>query len=288
MIRQFLAVAACLWLAACSGSSADDREWPAASPALWELTDAKGEQGWLFGTVHALPESVKWQSAAVSTALDKSDLLVVEIANLGDSHTAASIFQKRSTTLDLPPLTQRVPAKDRELIRELLVRASMDEADFTDVETWGAALMLAEATRKFSTEHGVDRALLRGADNVAGLEAYEIQFSLFDGLADDDQAYLLVAIAEEVSKSDQADHIAAWLTGDVAVLEHSAMEGMLANAELRETLLTARNRAWSARIALLLKEGERPFVAVGAAHMFGESGLPALLAARGYRVERIQ
>jgi len=53
-------------------------------------------------------------------------------------------------------------------------------------------------------------------------------------------------------------------------------------------LFTGRNRAWSGRIAAMMEQGARPFVAVGAAHMAGPEGLPALLLAKGYRVARVQ
>jgi len=74
----------------------------------------------------------------------------------------------------------------------------------------------------------------------------------------------------------------------LATLEREMAGGILADPELRQALLTARNRAWTERVAALLAQGRRPLVAVGAAHMLGSEGLPALLAARGYTVRRIQ
>jgi uncharacterized protein len=52
-------------------------------------------------------------------------------------------------------------------------------------------------------------------------------------------------------------------------------------------MLDDRNPALADGIAALHESGKRVFAAVGSLHMIGPLGLPALMAQRGYRVERI-
>jgi len=111
---------------------------------------------------------------------------------------------------------------------------------------------------------------------------------VFDRLPQPEQADLLVATARDAATDVEDREAIAWLTGDIATLECAAASGVLADPELREALQLARNRAWDKRIERLLANGEKPFVAVGAAHMFGQEGLPALLAAHGYEVRRVE
>ena len=63
---------------------------------------------------------------------------------------------------------------------------------------------------------------------------------------------------------------------------------ILADPELAQVLLYDRNRSWAAQIENLLSASERPLIAVGAGHLLGERGLPALLESRGYTVSRLE
>lgn len=285
MIRALAALAAILWLAACGESA---RDWPEPSPALWEVSGPEGQKGWLFGTIHALPDGVEWRTPRLDTVLADTGVLVVEVSNLGDAQAASQAFTAFAASRGLPPLLERVAPADRPALAAAIERANLDESDFAATDSWAAALLIANASRSGDSGKGVDRALLsRGLEAIA-LESYPAQFSIFDRLAAEDQAVLLVETAKSSGSRAELELVEAWLAGDTARIERETRSGFLADPELRQALLVDRNRAWVERIAPLVTQGRRPLVAVGTAHLLGPDGLAALLAERGFEVRRIQ
>jgi uncharacterized protein YbaP (TraB family) len=93
--------------------------------------------------------------------------------------------------------------------------------------------------------------------------------------------------AEEVSEL-----MSAWKAGDVPAIQRSVtreLEDLPAPAAeaLRERLYERRNHGMAAKVSGMLA-GDRPhFVAVGAGHLIGPSGLPELLRQQGYEVRRL-
>lgn len=288
MIRRLLPLFAALCLAACQGSSSQD--WPAPSPALWEVRGPDDVlEGWLFGTVHALPDGVEWRTPLLDDAVSKADLLVVEVANLDDRKAANASFMRFAKASGLPPLKDRVQQEDRRALTRLMRASDARDGDFAQYDSWAAALMLANAAQADKEpENGVDRWLLKRKIKTVGLEGFEQQFSIFDQLSQPEQVALLMGVAEEAQDKDGGGNLRAWLTGDVDALKAQTSQGILANPALRQKLLIDRNERWAGLISDWLNNDHAVLVAVGAAHMLGDEGLPALLRQRGYSVNRIQ
>jgi hypothetical protein len=281
-----LALVAALALAACTGQP--ERDWPEPSPALWELSGRNGEKAWLFGTIHALPDGAEWRTPAFERAFAEADLVMVEIGDLDDSSAGARAFDTVAESAGLPALSARLAPADRPALVALMKQAGMDDADFRVTETWAAALLLANAVRDSETANGVDRDLIDEGKPVEALETFAGQFARFDALDETAQRELLAAVARDALLDKTEQRVGAWLTGDLAGIESEIEDAFIGQPALRETLLVDRNRLFAARIAKTVEERRAPFVAVGAGHMLGPDGLPALLAARGYTVRRIQ
>jgi uncharacterized protein YbaP (TraB family) len=278
---------AALLLAACASHPQP------AKPALWRVDGPHGERGFLFGTIHALKRPALWRWGKVDAALRGSDRIVVEVGDLADQAALRRTFAELSRSPGLPPLSARVPPALRPRLAQALREAGASEASFADVETWAAALSLARAGEGADdAANGIDRAVLAAADGrpVVELEGMVGQLRIFDRLPDKERTDLLVAVLRDAGTidSESGDLAEAWRKGDMRRIEGETRKGLLADPELRQVLFTARNRAWSDKLAAMLASGEHPFVAVGAAHMAGPEGLPAMLAAKGFRVTRVQ
>lgn len=296
MIKQIVAsllFGLCVVLAGCSDAATKPAsDPPPPDPAVFAITDADGTvKGWLFGTIHALPEGTRWRSAAIGQIAQIADSLVVEVADLENAAALASVFSDLGTTPGLPPLAERVPDAQRQRLAELANAAGLGQARQQRTESWAAALMLAQVSADGDSANGVDRALIRDFTGrpVHELEGARMQLAIFDALPEDAQRALLIAVIEASKPGrNKAERLrSAWLTGDLAVIEAASQQGMMADTRLRKALMIERNRRWLARIEAELQPPTRPLIAVGAAHLVGPQGLIFLLEERGYGVSRL-
>lgn len=263
-------------------------------PALWLVEGPSGQKAWLFGTIHALPDPVEWRSQPIEQALEQSDRLVLEVAGINDDAKTARTFASLAASPGLPPLDQRLPVDLRDDLATVLRSGGIKPGSLDQYETWAAALMLQQAVAgagQSDSGNGIDRALAKGyAKPIDEFEGAALQLGIFDRLPESAQRTLLAA-ALEGQESYQADTrrlAQAWAHAELDLIERETDQELLRDPILREALLVGRNRAWVSRLDAILKGGAHPFVAVGTAHLVGKDGLPAMLAARGYRVTRLQ
>lgn len=291
MIRALLAILLMIGAAACKERAAAPPVSP-PSPALWMVEDARGDvRGWLFGTIHALPDDSPWTTPQLEAAIREAGVLVVEVRDL-DAERTAAIFNRMARDEPAPPLAERLDPADRRRFSDLLARERLSSAGLDSLETWAAALALARLGETARVSNGVDAALLArfAGRPVVELEGAADQLAIFDALPERDQRRLLASVLAEQAdpETESGDLAALWLAGDLAGLEGATRRGLLADPALYRALSAARNADWVSALVPMIERGTRPLVAVGAAHMLGPEGLPAILTAQGYRVRRLQ
>lgn len=283
-----------LLLSACEAEPEKASLTPA--PALWSI-EKDGQKGWLFGTVHLLPEGTEWQSPAIAAAIDESGLLVLEATGLDNQRRTSQIFERMAKSPDLLPLAQRLPPSRQEALDRLLTRLHMNEAAMGAYESWAAALLLSSGIQqdlKLAAGEGIDRQLnrefLEAGKAVAGLETVEQQLGIFDTLPQAAQQRLLLQVVDEAAGADgrYRQLLDAWLRGDMDRIGQEFLTEFGKTPELITPLLIERNRSWARQISALMRRADTPFIAVGAGHLAGPRSLQIMLAAQGFRVRRVQ
>jgi uncharacterized protein YbaP (TraB family) len=281
---------ALLLVAACG--SAPSAIEQGGGPALWRVQ--KGDlDGWLFGTVHALPDGVAWQTPRIDAAIDKADRLVLEVGNLNDQVAVTTTFERLGRSPSLPPIAERIAPDERSALDQLTAKGTVQPERLRPYESWAAAMLLSaniQQTLNVSEANGVEPALtarFRAAGKtIEGLETVEAQFSAFDTLPEAAQRRMLgETIADADEMRPMFDGIVkAWMKGDIDAIARADSGRHKPDPVVEAAVLIARNKAWVKKIETM---HGHPFIAVGTAHLAGTDNLIALLRAQGFTVTRL-
>jgi uncharacterized protein YbaP (TraB family) len=272
---------------------------PAASGPLfcWQA-EREGATLHLLGSIHAGRESWYPLDERLEEAFAAADTIACEI----DLTDPALIGQASALTMSegmYPPdekLTDHISAetwRKLQALEGLPVPAAMLER----MRPGLAATMIAQSTLArmgLDLQQGVDLTLLRRAADagrpIVSLETPAEQVALIFG-PDAVIDTLLLEEALDETPEDMQDLldtlVEAWRAGDPEAMEAAYRAEWRDDERMQrfhEELLVKRNERMAARLA-----GARGhwFVVVGALHLCGEEGVPALLAERGWQVSQL-
>jgi uncharacterized protein YbaP (TraB family) len=263
-----------------------------ATPALWHVTGKAGE-AWLFGSIHVLPPGIDWRTQPVMDALARADVFVFELPVSGESMTRmAGLVVSHGY---LPPgesLRAKLSADEQADFDAALAAAGLKPEQVDRARPWLADLQItfAQLARsRYSMDNGVDAQLQRqfAGKEQRYLETVDQQFAL---LVPEDVALeldMFRSSLKDLAKPQEAigELVQAWSAGDAAAIDELMNEGLDKFPDARKALLDDRNARWVPQIEAMLKEKHHFFITVGAGHLAGPGGVPALLRKAGYRVE---
>ena len=268
---------------------------PAAGPALWEVAD-EDTTVLMLGTLHALPDGVRWLHGPLADAAGGADELVLEIPPGSDGRDSAAAFQ--TLALRAPdPIRARVPAALRDELKASADAAGLTMVQLDHMDDWAAAVLLSGASataaglkRSNGVEEVLTRAFQRTGRPVSGLETPAVQFALFDRLPPASQRRYLADVLRDGGSENArlAGAVDDWASGDAAALGRLVNGELAGNPPLRAALLVRRNEAWAEWVRGRLDRPGIVLLAVGAGHLAGADSLQSKLAALGLTVRRIQ
>ncbi len=267
-----------------------------ADPELW-VAKAPSATVYLFGTIHILPaaNSGAWFGPAIRAALDASSELWTE-ADVGSLTTSVRAIRQYGLDPGSNPVTLLPPAY-RERFQHEVAEGGIPAMLVAHARPWLAELLLNGAAMQKSGPMalGADATLLAYAHAHHMLTpTFETLDSQFAMLADMPQALQLASLEEQIDEFDRtgpifAQLLAAWRSGDDHTLDVLTNQQMRAHSEAVWTeLILRRNERFAQKIGDRLQGTGTAFVAVGAAHLCGSVGVPALLRNAGFTVTRLQ
>ena len=300
----------CLFLGWSTSGCGPARRAPAPPPAaaaprstalLWQVEHA-GNVSYLFGTIHLNVDVDAVLGTAGRAALDRSRVLYVEM-DLSDAQRTRSLGAAAVQAGLLPPgeslrgmLSPALWAQLQQLL------PGSPPATLERLRPWLAALSVIQviAARSHATPASqgaafppmdvtlVARARAHGIP-ILELDSMQQQLEAFTAMPRDQALAMLRELLEAPETAGRELHaiVDAYDSAD-AEQRLTALVGEMARRTpvFTEYLLFRRNQRWADALDGSLRAGG-VFVAVGAGHLVGPRGLPALLARRGFRVQRV-
>jgi len=259
---------------------------------LWEIGRQGQPASYLFGTIHSEDPAVLALPAPVRQAFEASQRLVLEVLLDLD----AMLYSSQAMLLGEGRLLSEITGKALfEQASKAIQTRGIPEVVLDHMKPWAAAVTLSMPAPE--TGEVLDMALyqqaLQAGKPVFGLESIHEQLAVFDDMPEREQLILLRDAVENFPEIDamHRELLEAWKQRDLGTLMAINSAAMQAGdsqlaAEFQERLITRRNRLMAERLQTYLQEGNA-FVAVGALHLPGETGLLNLLGQRGYTIRLI-
>ncbi len=290
MRRYLKAVLAGLLAVASSASLAH------GEPAMWKASDADSDI-WLFGSIHVLDAETRWRTPAFEAAFREADYFYYEALTTPDVEARVQkLVMQLGVNSPGERLTAQLSQSDIALLRAVSGSFGLNVGQLEAMRPWLASITLSTLALQangYNQESGIERVLQPQTPDVAErfFETAEQQLRLFADLPAPIEAAMLSATLRQLHDEPEiiSDMIEFWRSGDTDALDKLLNDSMRdEHFDVHHALIVRRNEAWLEELVSFMAGDEEAMIIVGAGHLVGDQGLPVMLKARGFRVERIQ
>lgn len=266
-------------------------------PVTMWLAEGASNRVYILGSIHLLRRDDHPLPTVMEAAYEDAEALIMEV-DMDDLDAAAM----QASTIRLGVI------HDDRTLKDFLGNARYEEAAaaaremdipfemLNKAEPWYAAItieQLALTRIGFNPLYGIEMHMAMKATqdgkNIAGFETIDEQLEFLDGLSIEAQNDLLMQTLAESNNIEALmdDIIRAWRAGDIEYLEANILDDMAKYPELFNVIVVDRNRRWVDAIEALLDDDDDYLIVVGALHLVGDVGVPALLSKRGVRIGQL-
>jgi uncharacterized protein len=276
-----------------------------ADGVFWRIDKPGLEPSYLYGTIHSTDESALALARRATERIGGAKVVATELggpmdatekANAGALMLAKALDREHDTFED-------APQADRAEIEKLLAAQGFPSEFAHHLKLWFLAVLTAipqcEAARQALDLPEVDQLIAQSAKasgvKVVGLETLGEQLDAISAMRPHVAAVLLALAARDPGMNDDVyvtmlrlyrESRPAEILPISDALGDMSEDERAAEDEFTRLLLVGRNATMAERIAPLLKDGAA-FIAVGALHLTGKTGLIERLRDEGYTVTKV-
>ena len=263
---------------------------------LWRVSK-DGRRSWLYGTLHVARKPWMFPGPQVREAIQSANKVALELDMLDPE------IQRRLMTVLAVPQGQKPlsVALQRRLRRQTEAACAGRELDALKPEMQVVTLTVMVGRRAgLEPGYGIDGFLAGYARQVkkpvVSLETPEDQIGLLLQPTPAETETFVGHALDELESGRALPTLRrlaeAWARSDFNELSSYADWCHCVDSDedkrLMRRLINERNVAMATQLQTRHDAGEQVFMAVGALHMIGDEGLPALLRARGFEVQRVE
>jgi uncharacterized protein YbaP (TraB family) len=262
---------------------------------LWRISgNGLKAPSYVFGTIHIYCNHEQIGKPSIKSAIDSSDMVAMEL-DLNDLNTLLAIYKSFSKQTGKSLKAMLKPAEYLLVDSVCMALTGSSVVDF-DSKTPLTVMSFMIASEKISGCPGalpVDKTIADMAKSAGkrsyGLESYNFQDSLLNTIPDTTQLRWLVDFCKDVPKTiaEINSMIKAYDAGQASKLYDIMLETSPEMTLFSELLLVQRNINWVIFLEDNMKKN-RIFMAVGAGHLGGKTGLINILRETGYTVTPIK
>ncbi len=262
---------------------------------LWKAT--RGNQKvYLLGTIHVVKPDFYPVPSEIEEAFAQSQELFVEcIPDRAKIISSAKSANEKRAYKNGDKLSNHLSPETKKVFEQYLDWAGEPMEIYERYRpSQVSGLISSDAIRRYGLKvPGLDMYLIAKAKQmnkrVSELESVDFQINLLSGFSEAEQdAQLLSALLDLKDIPDNLDGMmSAWRGGDTVKLEKLSIRNFQLRPELKEVndkIIVARNQGMVSKLEDCLKDKDHGtyLVAVGAGHMVGDYGLPALLTKKDF------
>lgn len=257
-----------------------------AEPLVWQAENAN-RQFIILGSIHAGDENFYPLPTAFTAHWNSADALVVE----------ANILKPSSAQLNpaIATTAQMLTDSEKQSLATTAKLAGLSSSPLLSSPPWLAAISLQMKMAEqagLSPDRGIDITLLKRAQAkqmpILELESIEQQLRLMEQLDDHGKDLLMTTVNEWEEMTNQLSClISAWQAGDQQQLA-TLFDDSQYTDKTDAALINDRNHDWAKQLTNDPTYQRGKFlIVVGAMHLLGEEGLPALLKQQGFSIKQL-